>query len=608
MCAENQILSLNDKLGSAERVQGGLFTRMADDNPHECTFQCSPGLTGVRVVDFDLHNFVAVHADIHFPEAENVVQIEHFGMCVASSGDVAFGLALEGVLDRSGDRVSLDHLARVLMDIRLDSSQIIDSLLSTYQRNLLDVTFSGKSRSRPKFNVILAEQVEPRLAAAQYMDKEGLENELKQVLGETQSAHDLGDGELLVMGRHGILLVGREACAREAVIVSYCALMGASLFTHSFFRRMFTLRATLQRVRDLVGAYASDPNSLPRIRLLHSQTEQEVIALREILSYLEEAVHNLQVCARPQAEGDPLGSRMWDLLGLGTAQAGLARRVMDMKKNMESARSELQSLQAAITVLAENRMFALQESVQANTHNLEDVFRSNERSSASLDVMQMILAGTLAFEILDRLTGEWSVVDLPWAQFYIAPLMQQPGMWFFINICLWLLIGLMLLRLKTQFTIRSNNVLILRVRCNARVDLAAMRAFLARRQVQEENVEADETAAAALRKVHWAEEADPRTWPGPPPEMEMQFDQVNGFLLSATLTVAKVPGAAAADDAYRAAFFRLLRTHRVLADNAAHNGLAATAASAAAPSAPGASPARSTRDRDSALFLDKGKL
>jgi hypothetical protein len=90
--------------------------------------------------------------------------------------------------------------------------------------------------------------------------------------------------------------------------------------------------------------------------------------------------------------------------------------------------------------------------------------------------------------------------------------------------------------------------------------------------------------------------------------MEMQFDQVNGFLLSATLTVAKVPGAAAADDAYRAAFFRLLRTHRVLADNAAHNGLAATAASAAAPSAPGASPARSTRDRDSALFLDKGKL
>ena len=41
-----------------------------------------------------------------------------------------------------------------------------------------------------------------------------------------------------------------------------------------------------------------------------------------------------------------------------------------------------------------------------NTKNLEEVFRSEERASSALEIMQVILSGTLAFEILDRITGE----------------------------------------------------------------------------------------------------------------------------------------------------------------------------------------------------------
>eukprot|EP01047_Picozoa_sp_COSAG01_P083279 COSAG01_NODE_17348_length_1158_cov_2.288008_2_plen_47_part_00 len=31
-------------------------------------------------------------------------------------------------------------------------------------------------------------------------------------------------------------------------------------------------------------------------------------------------------------------------------------------------------------------------------------------------IVQVLLSGTLAFEILDRLTGEWSVLDNDWAK------------------------------------------------------------------------------------------------------------------------------------------------------------------------------------------------
>ena len=42
--------------------------------------------------------------------------------------------------------------------------------------------------------------------------------------------------------------------------------------------------------------------------------------------------------------------------------------------------------------------------------------------------MQLVLSGTLAFEILDRLTGEWSVMDTWWGKSFIAePLIETPG-------------------------------------------------------------------------------------------------------------------------------------------------------------------------------------
>ncbi len=76
---ENQILSLNDKLGSTERVQGGLFTAVTDEDPSSTNFECSPGLTSVRIVDFDMYKFLAFQAEIHFPEEPDIIQIEHFG-------------------------------------------------------------------------------------------------------------------------------------------------------------------------------------------------------------------------------------------------------------------------------------------------------------------------------------------------------------------------------------------------------------------------------------------------------------------------------------------------------------------------------------------------
>ncbi len=45
----NQIVSLNERLGSLDRCQGGLFTSMVDKNPTDTQFQVAAGLTQVLV-------------------------------------------------------------------------------------------------------------------------------------------------------------------------------------------------------------------------------------------------------------------------------------------------------------------------------------------------------------------------------------------------------------------------------------------------------------------------------------------------------------------------------------------------------------------------------
>jgi WD repeat-containing protein 35 len=67
--------------------------------------------------------------------------VESFGIHLNVNGTIVYGLKCEAILDRGSHDISLDHLSRVLVDVHQDSSQIMNDLLSKYQRNLLVFDF-----------------------------------------------------------------------------------------------------------------------------------------------------------------------------------------------------------------------------------------------------------------------------------------------------------------------------------------------------------------------------------------------------------------------------------------------------------------------------------
>jgi hypothetical protein len=137
-------------------------------------------------------------------------------------------------------------------------------------------------------NVILATEITPKLMAEQYMDKEDNENELKQVVGDTDCAKDISKEQLLVIGKQGILIVGAGARMHEELIISFLSLKGRDLYIRNFFNRCLILEDTMRHIRQLITEHEKDPNSIATIRELLSGASRHVILLGETLSYLQD--------------------------------------------------------------------------------------------------------------------------------------------------------------------------------------------------------------------------------------------------------------------------------------------------------------------------------
>jgi hypothetical protein len=82
--------------------------------------------------------------------------------------------------------------------------------------------------------------------------------------------------------------------------------------------------------------------------------------------------------------------------------------------------------------------------VEVNTKDLVVKANAHERATATLRVIQYMLAATVAFDIVDRLTAlDLSVfVDMStanmggtpeWQRSIVTNLIYQPGMWFLVN-------------------------------------------------------------------------------------------------------------------------------------------------------------------------------
>ncbi|KAH7468595.1 uncharacterized protein KRP23_10975 [Phytophthora ramorum] len=499
----NQIVALNERLGSMDRCQGGLFTSLIDDRPTDTQFEVPPGLTEVRILDYDPVRYINFEAEINFPEDDGIVQVENFGIHLNVDGTIFYGIKVDAILDKRADRISVDLLSRLLVDIHQDSSEIMDDLLSSYQTSLLDMVFLGDIANRGKFNMIMADQIDPFMPGLEYMDRGDFENELKQVLGDIHCAYDIGEDSVLIVGRDGMLIAGSASKRFEKIFISYFSLLCREMFLRSFFTRIFVLEELLKHIRELIFRAKEDPHHLVSIRGKLNQATNDLILFTDTLGYLLESLEFVKI-PQKSANATEEEESIFSYLDLKKQHRDILLRARDLEKLVHGAKYEVVNLRQMAEVLNTSELEDIFKTVEGNTKVLADSSLAVEQCGSSLELVQVLLAGSFAFTLLDRIPGGTLNAEMPeWVETAFAkPIIDVPLLFFVLNM-LWMagcVYALIRYKRKKSHEVEFGRRT-LRIKVNKAIDVDKFELFLGTRVLDKQ--ESVSQLASEVRRVVW---------------------------------------------------------------------------------------------------------
>lgn len=526
----NQIVQLNNNVGSTERCQGGFISPAVDDHAADTQIEMSPELTSVDILDYTLTNHINFEAEINFAnDGDEVVQIETFGVSLNAEGTCFYGLQVEAVMDRIKDNISLDHLSRLLVDVQSDSSAIVDAIISQYQRELMQLVFLGDAESRNKVNLIIANEITPHLTAEEYMDKGEYENELKQVIGDTKAAYDISEHDTLIFGAYGLLVAGPNSRHHEPLLCAYLQFITIDIFLQNFFARIWILNDDMITTNKIILEGEKDPRALNRIRYRICKMAKDIIMLEETLGYMLEALEIIEIPPEPPEQA---GRSLYERLEIAGMRNQLVRRASDLKKNIAGQHRFLDVLREMSAVVSEAKMFALNESVDLNTKRMCLLQDSNERAAGSLQILQMIFGGILAFDILDRITGDWSMAQSTWFHPTYLILQNNAMLWFFVSMLLWLVTGLIIVYNFRSTHYVKQGLTTVRLKINRKIFIPKLQQFLRTKVHSYEDRQYDDVND--IVKITYEDNAK-KDWGGTKPKVTLEYDERNSYLLSLTL-------------------------------------------------------------------------
>lgn len=139
----------------------------------------------------------------------------------------------------------------------------------------------------------------------------------------------------------------------------------------------------------------------------------------------------------------------------------------------------------------------------------------------------------MAFDILDRITGDWTVVNATWmASFVQSMIKNTPALWFAISMFLWALVAFIGYKFFKHVNYQSQGLTTIRMKVDRMVFLDKLRLLLSTKRHSFEERDYDE--ALNVVKITY-DELDAKAWGGCAPKVTLEFDEKNKILYTITL-------------------------------------------------------------------------
>lgn len=152
----------------------------------------------------------------------------------------------------------------------------------------------------------------------------------------------------------------------------------------------------------------------------------------------------------------------------------------------------------------------------------------------------------LSFQVLDRITGAWSVLQTDWGVKYLKePFVDPFGFWFLISIGLWLVIAVSVVSLIKFIKAQSIGIIQFKSKIDEPLNMKAFEKFLSNRKLLDEDLDlytGGQSSNEKYWKITWVEPTAWR-WLGAAPTVEMTVDKTNKYVVKYNLKYNKNHGA-----------------------------------------------------------------
>lgn len=399
----NQLIELNHKLDIEKGSRKTLLTGLIDQSPDSPTFQSKGKHTKVVVKDYNLDNYVNLEAIIDIPEQEGIVQIEEMAIFISKAGFVVYSLNLKEI-DGKNTFMSLDKLSRVVADLSQDSSILIDSLLTEFQRKFLKIIF-GNPIHRPKTICYVGEDINIKHDDVNdYLDGEDCEIELNQLLGEGHKPYKVNN-DLIFKGTRGSISIIEDFTEdKEFQMILWGIQHAIGGFVDSFMSRIWELYDQANSTKDIVEeAVEGNTEALNRVQEHITILTSTISVVGQIQEFLKESC--IDVLGRCRKDNKTVLSECFDVeKSLITSQ----NRIAESEKIINGLLTELEGLRNYIATLSELQMRKMSKVMTQNTKSMNQVLQANTRTGGAIDMIELILAGSIILEIVAFAIGEIS--------------------------------------------------------------------------------------------------------------------------------------------------------------------------------------------------------
>jgi len=420
---------------SAYRRDEIFITSEIDTNPEAPLFRVIPEFACVRISDYEEGKNVKFISRIFYSEEGGVVQKEEIGVRVDESGFIFYSCKLRkcGLARTKGGGLplsyaSLDRLARIVTDLMEDTSTLMHSMLNSYQKRILSVVYPRSHEElyerKKMLCMITTKVIYKNKDLREIVRSEGLEKvlgkysdfrkEVQQVLGYVTGGIVLANGDIIIRGKDGLLVVTDEKNIGEYIdiVKIIISLLAIEAFYIHLFSRVWIIWDTLGHIRsEIFSPNSRNPIDIYRVKLSTILADTVILwdvdhLARFAMKHLNRQIEKLKEAIKSGEKGNQdysITRAILKIVNVDEVLEVITSKIEATKSVLEAFRMDINGLTSLINTFMEREMREIRKAMWKSIDKQTRMMQIEKAEKERLELIEFLSAGLLVAEILSLL-------------------------------------------------------------------------------------------------------------------------------------------------------------------------------------------------------------